>query len=266
MSRRYLRSAQPACKPCRGFLGIDWSHPLAHDLRICVPLNEQGGNRAQELVTRTFGASSDAESHWQTARRYGKGWDVSNQEDQVLRFAANAAWDFSSPPITLVMYGHYFGAPVTVSIPMSCGSSSTSRFAIYKESTINASNLRFTVRASSDAPVSGLVWASNTTFMAAASYDGANVTYFMNGQSSVVAYTQTPNTTGDVFSLGDQPGAGNNFNGVVGGALVYSRALGLTELRRLYADPWCMLQQYPRRSRSLGDEFSNQPLVFVAGG
>lgn len=250
MSRRFLRSIQPACKPCRALGDIDWSHPLSRNLQICISFHEQGGSRVQEMVTRAYGTPSDVESHWNNARRYGSAWDVSNQEDQVLRYAASARWDFAHPPITMAVYGHYFSTPVGFSVIFSNGASGRERFRIIKASSGNGHQLQMSVRNSNDAGLSGLAFSANMTFMAAASYDGASVRYFLNGQTSTVAYTQTPNTTGDGLNVGDQPSAGNNYNGLVAGVLVYSRALSVAELQRLYISPWAMLSRYPIRTQS----------------
>jgi len=80
----------------------------------------------------------------------------------------------------------------------------------------------------------------NSAYHICGVYDGANLRLYVNGKQSgadVAATGNVGNTAPDV-----EIGRGYNayFSGRLANNLIFSRALSLSEIRSLYADPWAM--------------------------
>lgn len=243
---RYSRGKHSAFKPS-GPRPVNWGHPLTHGLRIVVPFHEQNGATVQELVTGIRGTISGTPD-WQSRPGYGRGHATSNSDTKAFSWATDARWDFSHPPITLLAFGHWFSTTVAIEYIVANGINGQTRFSMSKNA---AHNLGFSVRWGGAATTSSLNITANAPFFCATSYDGANVRYFYNGATQVVAYTNTPITTGDPFKIGkSSAGTTAPINGIVHGAYVWSRALSYSELSQLYADPFAFFVPF-RRHRSL---------------
>jgi hypothetical protein len=109
-------------------------------------------------------------------------------------------------------------------------------WAIYHGNDYPNLDFRTVTKASSASPV----LLNNSAYHICGVYDGANLRLYVNGKQSgadVAATGNVGNTAPDV-EIGR--GWAAYFSGRLANNLIFSRALSLSEIRSLYADPWAM--------------------------
>lgn len=233
---------------------INQAHPLSEGLVGCWMFNEGAGSIAHDMNehglhgTLTNMASNVQGSRWGWSK-FGGGMHFDGTDDYVT-VADNSVLDLPSAGSVAVRFNcRSQGGAETV---LNKGNYTTSKFNQYFMGWKwgAATNMEIVVgdgaSAQSVATIASL--SVNTEYQVVGTWDGINVTIYVNGKySNSAAQTVTPYNDGRALLFGSFDTSNYRFDGIIDEVRIYDRALSLEEVKTIYHDPFCNLLQTPLR-------------------
>ncbi len=214
---------------------IDWSHPLAQGLALCLPLTEGGGGSVFDLC-RDVGYATPAGTTWTAQAALGAALHFpgnagirTTYTTQLADFTA-CVWYLDS---TLLGNERLLDKHATAGFWLGRGG-------IGSQETVGGGCLMSTT------PYGIFVSVDNALpHLLVGSRQGNQWTIWVDGIAQRSTTVSTALISADSLCLGANTinNTSQPFNGIMSGVLLYSRALSAAEVAWLYAEPWAMYER-----------------------
>lgn len=220
---------------------IDPGHPLSKGLVGFWIMDEGGGNSVRDISGKGSPGSLTNGPSW-VSSKFGKTVNLDGTDDHILVGDKSHLKFTGAFSCSAWIYPRTYGGDNTARIIDKRGSSSTG-YLISVNNDVSTNAILVAVNAASgsgnDAQFFPNIINLNIWQHVLVSYDGTNVTVYVNGVSSGAKLLATPTTGTASFAIGGRTTDNlRNFDGMIDNLRVFNRALPLSSARELFASPF----------------------------
>ena len=219
---------------------VQMSHPLAQGLRFCAPFCERFGNKLNDIL---YGRTGSFNGNVAFTANQGSTALTFDGTGDYIEFASSPQLDITGNAVTIACGIRFSTSQSNKVLVAKWGG--TTQYLLYIDNAA-ADKIRLNVNAGGSTAniTSTNTYNDGVIHNIVASYDGANLNLYIDGQQVASAVAKTGNlaSTAELLRLGLYSSSGGDYTGEMNYAYIWNRGLSQFEAAWLNEDPYAFVR------------------------